>query len=97
MYSETGVQPCKNCPAGTFCGQTGCTECTECPVGKYSWLDHASAFCLGCDPGTYNDKPGQATDESCIKCAKGKYQASVGQTSCDFCPEGRFGNETGLK
>ncbi|PNW74656.1 hypothetical protein CHLRE_12g488351v5 [Chlamydomonas reinhardtii] len=57
-------------------------EDVPCPVGYYEPDDGLEPGCLPCDPGTYQDVPGQT---ECIPCDDGDFQPQPGQDSCDYC------------
>jgi hypothetical protein len=49
-------------------------------------IDHST--CSACDPGTYNDRPGQL----CIPCSAGYYANDTGFQNCTACPVATFSN-----
>ena len=50
----------------------------DCPIGTIPFI----AYCVPCSIGHYY------SNEECISCLKGTYQDTIGQISCNSCPEG---------
>ena len=84
-YCTDGAAAALPCPKGTrqnlglpyMDEESDCIDCkpgTFCPVGSESETD--------CTPGTYNPNEKQ---ESCFKCAAGKFQEDEGATACLDC------------
>ena len=94
FQNETGQQTCRPCTPGYFCAagssaplpcpagtrmdltvMTSANDCITCGEGTFCPVGSESA--TECSAGTNNDQPGQ---ETCAKCAPGKYQPQAGAT-----------------
>ena len=91
--NETGDGTCSVCTAGKKSAENH-SLCEDCAEGYYS--DDEADECISCDDGKYS-KRGSA---SCFKCSIGKFHNNnskiVEHGDCDACPEGTYGNESGL-
>ena len=99
------VSSIRDCISGTF-SVGNATSCTECSPGRYC-MDTTKNLQLNCALGFYSY--GGAVS-ACTRCEAGKECPDVtgsrnadcdpgtfsagGQTTCTFCPPGRFCNET---
>lgn len=100
------------CPAGTYGGRPGLTNATcsglcaagywcaagsttptykECPVGSNSSAGATVQTQCQCIPG-YKGLDGA----SCTACSEGQYKSVSGDSPCERCPSGRYGDDTGL-
>jgi hypothetical protein len=85
-HAKAGANVCANCPAGTFSAAKA-GSCIGCAKGHYS--DAGDPSCDACVPGTYGS--GSQDAQYCKVCSPGKWQTQDAQTSCLFCPAGKFG------
>lgn len=94
--NNTIPQPTGPCPAGYYCpNKTGVATTYPCPAGKYRGEVGGISLqsCADCPPGYTCENPGTATP---AVCPRGKF--CPGQTITPMnCPEGTFGNSTGLR
>ena len=87
-YCAEGSAAPLPCPGGTTMHptlevMTSDADCVECGVGVFCPVGSANATL--CAPGTINPLTRQ---ESCARCAAGKYQDLEGNTTCKPCPGG---------
>jgi hypothetical protein len=83
---------------------SGLLTCTECGLGKYASANHdrcddcpTGAYCSSglkhlCSAGTSNNQ--QLRSTPCAACGPGKFTASSGESTCEFCADGTFVNTT---
>ena len=86
------VQPCQQCPAGTFQSSTGQTSCQNCMKGYYINSPGATG-CTRCGPGTYNSGDTLPTT-ACESCPEGRYASGTGSddlNDCIQCAMGKHG------
>ena len=98
VETRTCTTDCKtSCAAGKYTKDDGKT-CTTCPAGKAAAALSNKCFhkeCTACPYGTYAAKRGQ---ESCTKCAKGRWLSETGtaQTgACIACSAGTYNDIEG--
>ena len=99
FQNTTGASECFECGAGTFQAERGQSECDDCPIGGYCKEgDTCGGGFEKCPPGTYNDLPGESSEEACRECPVGTYSFETGSNSseyCHECPKGSYNNKTG--
>ena len=86
---------CEPCPPGTFLNHKGALDVSECLVclqGKYA-VSNGSTLCRDCSQGSYRTL--DATENTCLTCNPGAFQAKTGQSSCIRCRAGTFVSTTG--
>lgn len=74
------------CPAGRFFRKGRCVDCPAGTGGTYISLDLKGIdLCMKCDPGFFQDKPGQP---ECKPCPFGMVSTKSGAVKCRRCPKG---------
>lgn len=87
--SNTGDQPCTECPADSFCGD-GALEPTRCPANATASAGSGNLIDCHCVPGFRRDEA-----RECHACGAGKYQPQADQDSCVACPFNTFLGDRG--
>ena len=85
---------CEACRPGTFSSTYNALKCVDCDDGKYSI--GGLAACSDCPLGRYH--PGNVgttnvqadSEDSCLLCNAGQYNAWTGKTNCFHCPSGKY-------
>ena len=90
---------CRLCYPGRF-SATGMAECELCRIGRYA-EDKGTGTCSACAAGKTTKSLGTAFRSECICdgtdcCGPGFFLESANATACTECPEGRFGQTSGL-
>jgi len=98
--SNSGKSQCESCPKGKFnAGTNGI--CSVCAAGRFN-DDPSTAsnhlVCTECEAGRFNDDAGLDADlhdqlSDCRVCDFGKYQPTVGTTSCLLCGVGTWNDD----
>ena len=99
FQNSTGEKKCLECASGSFQAESGRDQCEPCDTGGYcDKSDTIGGGFISCPAGTYNDKVGQASKESCVPCPIGTVGRKDGAktvNSCQKCLPGTFTNKTG--
>ncbi len=72
------------CPAGRYNTDPKMLFCPECADG--TWSPAGSAYCLGCDPGTYI----QSKNQECQPCPPGRFCPNFNMTNYNTCVSGSY-------
>ena len=92
---------CLSCPSGRISHILGATSedtCDPCAAGLYSASLARSGQpgdCDGCPTGKSSEIEGLNNIDQCEACDLGKYNNLPGQSVCQDCLRGRYGNTTG--
>ena len=90
-WDTDGLPLCSSCQPGT---KNSGGACEDCPEGYYTpgTKEANRAYCLPCDPGTFQNGKGQP---ACYSCSAGQYQATGAKTECQDCPRGWYDDSGG--
>ena len=85
---EDRMHACVRCAAGSYQDDTGATSCKVCGVAHFCAGEGASAA-TPCPGGTSSNATGLASEEQCVKVAKGQW-APTGSALPEPCPASGF-------
>jgi hypothetical protein len=91
FIGEYSAVKCSRCvQTGTYSNKER-TQCQTCAVGTYMVQrnDDREYECSPCQPGHYQDQPGQT---SCLLCPAGQYGHNT-KTFCQSCDVGQYGHD----